>query len=39
MSSDYLLIFRQVGWIPAIFETGKFGGLLRVFLVLLLLIG
>ena len=28
MWSDYLLIFSQVVWISAIFEKGKFGGLL-----------
>ena len=39
MWSDYLLIFSQVVWISAIFEKGKFGGLLSVFLVLLLVIG
>ena len=39
MWSDYLLIFSQVVWISAIFEKGKFRGLLSVFLVLLLVIG
>ena len=39
MWSDYLLSFWQVSWILAIFEKGKFGGLLSVFLVLLVFIG
>ena len=39
MWSDYLLVLCQVGWVSSIFGEGNFLRLLRVFLVLLLIIG